>query len=135
MRETIMGMRSGSSSTFDYPPGYCSWGKINQEAWEQKNETLPNPDPKNYRVLKSEQINSYLLLVIIYPDCTNYEGRKILLFKNVTLQQLFDQKLIDPHFSNNKQYKSPIARFEPTENGWELGKQFVNFLEAQNGNN
>jgi len=121
-----MGISLGfSRSTFDYP----------KDVTKNQIEKLPNPDPKNYRILKSEQINNYLLVVIIYPDCTNYEGRKILLFKDTTLQELFNQKLIDPHFSNNKQYKSPIARFEPTEYGWELGKQFVNFLETQNGNN
>jgi hypothetical protein len=53
-----------------------------------------------------------------YLDCTNYEGIKILLFTDTTLSQLHKQKVIDPHFSDNKTIKSPFARFEPTPFGW-----------------
>jgi hypothetical protein len=81
---------------------------------------LPNPDPKNYIIKRYIQIDKYLLIEINYPDCTNYEGNKILLYENITLNQLKSQKLIDPHFSENKNYVSPIARFEPTDKGWEL---------------
>lgn len=100
-----MGLGLGfSRSTYDGP------GQLANEP--------PNPDPKNYRILRSEQIDRMLLVELIYPDCTNYEGRKILLFKDVTLSQLERQGSIDPHFSESTKFASPIARFVPTEEGW-----------------
>jgi len=84
-----------------------------------------NPDPASYTLQRSEQIGAFLILKINYPDCANYEGDKILVFKDVTWKQLAEQKLIDPHFSNNKEKISPIARFEPTEQGWEWARWFA----------
>lgn len=83
---------------------------------------LPNPNPKNYKILRNEYINKCIIIEIQYGDCENYEGRKILLFENCTLNDLIKQKLIDPHFCENKKVHSPIARFEPTERGWEMAK-------------
>ena len=84
---------------------------------EASNKSLPNPNPKNYKIVKSEQIGEYLVLKIKYLDCVNYEGVKILVFKT-TLKKLLNQKYIDPHFCDNKKFISPIARFEPTTFNW-----------------
>lgn len=80
--------------------------------------TTPNPDPTNFRINKAVEIGSYVVAWIIYPDCTNYEGAKILVFKDYSLSKLRKRKSIDPHFSKSKKFKSPIARFEPTKQGW-----------------
>ena len=48
-----------------------------------------------------------------------------MLFENVTMQQLKKQKLVDPHFSDNAKFYSPIARFEPTEKGWEMALKLI----------
>lgn len=83
-----------------------------------KNEViLPNPRPDNYSLIRCKTINGYLIIELKYHDCVNYEGRKIMVYK-CTLDDLLKQKLIDPHFCNNKKYLSPIARFEPTVDGW-----------------
>jgi hypothetical protein len=79
---------------------------------------FPNPNPSNYEILRAEQTGRNLVVEVRYPDCTNYEGRKILVFLKTGLKQLQDQGSIDPHFSNNQYMKSPFARFEPTERGW-----------------
>lgn len=84
------------------------------------NKKLPNPKPDNYKIVRSKQIEKNLVIEIQYPDCVNYEGRKILLYENITLEQLLAQKLIDPHFSTNSKYCSPVARFEPTYRGWNM---------------
>jgi hypothetical protein len=103
-----------SSSTFDFRRDSSDYNKppvtINPS---------PNPNPNNYEIIEHLESNGWLLIKIKYPDCKNYEGIKILLFRNVTVMDLLKQKLIDPHFSENKEYKSPFARFEPTEFGWE----------------
>jgi hypothetical protein len=93
----------------------------------EKKAKNPNPDPYNW-IINDTFINGswdkniYLLIDITYPDCTNYEGRKIMLYENVTEDDLRKQKTLDPHFSSNKRFHSPIARFEPTKEGWEMGK-------------
>jgi hypothetical protein len=81
-------------------------------------KTQPNPDPTNYKIIKYLENRGFLIVEIQYPDCTNYEGRKILLYKHCTMKDLLKQKSIDPHFSENTDYYSPIARFEPTAEGW-----------------
>jgi hypothetical protein len=112
-----------SSSTFEQPS--C----VVNVTVKQEPATLPNPDPSNYKIVKLEQHGSYLLMLINYPDCTNYEGNKILLYKDVTLAKLMFQKVLDPHFCGNKKYHSPIARFEPTQFGWDCGVRLMKNIE------
>lgn len=89
-------------------------------------ENLPNPKPNNYIILKQSQIKNYLIIEIKYLDCTNYEGRKILVFRSNLKTILNKNKgLIDPHFSDNKKVISPIARFKPTNTGWNDAINFV----------
>lgn len=85
---------------------------------------LPNPNPKRFQVLQSQAIGRFLLLKVRYPDCTNFEGLKILVFKDTNLNELLAQGAIDPHFSDSEKYRHPIARFIPTDDGWDMAKQF-----------
>jgi hypothetical protein len=87
-----------------------------------------NPNPSNYKIGAYCQYGDFLVVWITYPNCTNFEGNKILVYQNITLQDLRDQKLIDPHFSENKQYHSPIARFLPTAEGLEMASNFANMM-------
>lgn len=87
-----------------------------------------NPNPSKFKIIRSEQIGNNLLLEINYPDCQNYEGNKILLYENMTIEKLLLQELIDPHFSDNKKYASPLARFEPTDHGRQLAREFLKNL-------
>jgi len=91
--------------------------------------TPPNPDPRNFKILSDTTRGRYLLIKIKYPDCTNYEGVKLLIFKDVTLKELQKQKAIDPHFSNSKKYHSPVARFEPTKQGEKMAKRLMATME------
>lgn len=84
-----------------------------------------NPNPRNYKVLNQQVVNGFLILIINYPDSKNYEGNKVLVFdKNVKYLDLIKQVAIDPHFSNNEKYHSPIARFEPTDRGINMAVSF-----------
>ena len=91
---------------------------------EAINKSLPNPDPTNYKIKKCRRLGKYLIVKIQYLDCINYEGIKILVYKT-TLEKLKAQKYIDPHFCDNKKFISPIARFVPTEEGWDDAVQYV----------
>jgi hypothetical protein len=42
----------------------------------------PNPDPKNFKIIKTQQIGESLILMVNYPNCTNFEGDKILFYVN-----------------------------------------------------
>jgi len=96
---------------------------------KSNNETfLPNPNPNNYNVVRYLEINNYLLIQIKYLDCTNYEGNKILLYKDCKFLDLMKQKSIDPHFTNNKKYFSPVARFRPTDEDWDNAIKYINIL-------
>jgi hypothetical protein len=88
-----------------------------------------NPNPSNYRILRSEQVGSALVVEIKYPDCQNYEGHKILVFTNFSIEKLLAQKIVDPHFfKSTAKLRAPVARFEPTEQGWKYAKSFANSL-------
>lgn len=89
--------------------------------------SLPNPNPNNYSVIKWTEIGDYLLIKIKYLDCTNYEGNKIMVYK-CKYETLMNQNSIDPHFSNNYLKLSPIARFEPTIDGWKNGLMFIEIV-------
>ena len=124
-----MGMRYLSGSR--YPSRDASGNKIkykNMVMYVDNTKTLPNPRPDNYKIIKSTASGRYLIVEIQYLDCTNYEGKKILVFKDCSMAQLKDQKLIDPHFSEDKSFHSPIARFEPTNEGWDNANLFVTIL-------
>lgn len=117
-----------SRSRFDKPQAYYPSPNVTVNLVtprRKKKAKLPNPDPSNYRINSWDRRNGFLLVEVVYPDCTNFEGTKLLLFKDVTINQLKAQKMIDPHFSNNKRYYSPVARFEPTKLGRELARKVM----------
>lgn len=90
----------------------------------------PNPNPENYEILRSLQMGKYLIVAIKYHDCKNYEGKKIMVYE-CDIKQLVSQQKIDPHFSDNCDYKSPVARFEPTLSGWDMAKVFCAGMAGQ----
>lgn len=106
----------GRNSDARYP---CKPSSVGEKV-QERTEFIPagNPDPKNYKFLDTFQIGKYLIVEMLYPDCKNYEGKKILVYKDVTFKELQKQKLIDPHFSDNRKFRSPIARFEPSQRGF-----------------
>jgi len=83
----------------------------------------PNPNPYRFNVVRWEKHGDYLIAEVHYPDCTNYEGTKLLLYEGVTPEQLQKAKELDPHFSDNTMTISPVARFEPTERGWAMARK------------
>lgn len=98
-------------------------------------EPLNNPDPKKFNIEKIAGIGEWVYAEIRYPDCTNYEGLKILVFYKVKIEDIMASKEIDPHFCDNNHIK-PIARFEPSELGkflaWNLVKGGVLCEELEN---
>ena len=88
--------------------------------FDSNKEQIPNapdPDPLNFNIIKIQQVGDNLVVLINYPNCTNYEGNKICLFKSMNIKTVIGMDTLDPHFSEND--NSPFARFRPTDAGWE----------------
>lgn len=84
--------------------------------------TTTDPNPSNFRIKKVKEFaNQYWVSLINYPDAQNYEGNKILL----TTWDPNSRSVIDPHFSVGG---GILARFEPTDEGWELAKKYAKLL-------
>jgi hypothetical protein len=85
-----------------------------------------NPDPRNFEIIRSYGANGWSVVMIRYPDCDNYEGKKICVYETpLTYVQQAD--VLDPHFSING--LSPFARFKPTEAGWKAAKKLIDKMK------
>lgn len=111
---------NGANSNVSYGRT-LSGGSSSGSSYSNYSAPNPNPDPKNFRFVQFEEVESNLVVMIEYPNCTNYEGKKILLFKEMTLNDLFKKKEIDPHFVETD--TSLMARFQPTNEGWAFAIQ------------
>lgn len=81
-----------------------------------------NPDPHYFKILKTETCKGMLLAILQYPDCDNYEGLKIMVYDCMSDEMFRCQTRVDPHFCDK--HFSPVARFEPTDRGWQMALAF-----------
>lgn len=83
--------------------------------------TCPDFDWRKFQILRSETVSDHLALEIQYEEgWTNWGGRKILLYAKTPSVAVLLKELdgsLNPHFRDGK--RGPVARFEPTETGWE----------------
>lgn len=105
-------------------------GRWSADSYANSNNSVRenNPNPNNYKIKSYTENNGNLMIWINYPDCDNYEGDKICVYKGITLLDLIKQKLIDPHFSDTKDFKSPFMRLEPTQEGWNFGTKILSTI-------
>lgn len=93
---------SSSSSSYSPPP---------------RND-VQNPDLTKFTVVEVEHIGDLFVSKIRYANCVNYEGTKILITD-------FNPKRrteLDPHFMKDS---GLIARFVPTNEGWQMAVAFA----------
>lgn len=90
-----------------------------------------NPNPHRFKLLRIVRTdNGAVVVKIKYPDCTNYEGNKILVYESgEAFLELEKRGVIDPHFTSDS--RSPVARFEPTERGWSMAVEFAMKLHKE----
>lgn len=81
-----------------------------------------NPNPLHYKILSVWEYRGWLVVRIKYPNCTTYEGEKILVYQGLTEQELRQKTAIDPHFNEDLKL---MARFQPTKVGEGLARAFV----------
>lgn len=97
--------------------------------WQR--DTAPRFDVYTFKITAWYQKGSYLVVKINYPSAKHYEGNKVLVYDGITIEDLRNLKAIDPHFLENKEKPSPIARFEPTNEGWIYAQKFCNMLHSE----
>jgi hypothetical protein len=108
-----MGLSIGSSCSYDEKRKYTV------PVADSEPQKLPNPDPKKFivnRTFVCSGNTACMVVAVNYPDCTNYEGDKILLFVG-DVPNFNKVTKLDPHFCEGD-HLSPFARFEPTNQGW-----------------
>lgn len=101
-----------------------SWSKFRSVGLFTTSQPSGNPKPDKFRIEKYKIVSNFLVVLVHYPDCQNYEGQKILVFKDLTVEKLHNLRLLDPHFCNSPRHPSPVARFEPTDRGWQYAVLF-----------
>jgi hypothetical protein len=74
-----------------------------------------NPDPKKFEILSVTSyfgpVGNGLMARVKYPNCSTFGGDKILLFFDMTVEEFYEIKELDPHF--DKDNPRLIARFSP----------------------
>lgn len=115
-----MGMGIGlSGSTYEQP-------KVIERVIKKTIIVKPGmPNPAKFGIINYEQVGNFLIIDLKYSGVTNFEGRKILVYENITIEDFKKQEHADPHFSDNPKFHSPIARFEPTISGWDRAKRLA----------
>jgi hypothetical protein len=64
-----------------------------------------------------------------YPDCENYEGKKILVIKDMTKGRLLKLKTLDPHFCDKCDGVNIIARIKPSTYGFDVAVCFAKMFD------
>jgi hypothetical protein len=117
-KPTIQHFETEVYTDLEFPNTYL----LNED--KRKAVTNPNPDPSKFNIITWVPVDKYLVVCIEYPNCENYEGKKVLVYEDLTIEQLRRFNTIDPHFSESTKFKSPIARFIPTTTGMDMAVKF-----------
>ena len=79
----------------------------------------------DFEHIKELAVGDYMILKVRFRGLTNYGGKKILMYKRSDRQKTNGREL-DPHFLENR--PSPIARFVPTGEGWDMAVKLAHLL-------
>ena len=71
-------------------PNASTSSEPTKPAKKKRRSSWPNPDPANYKIVEAQEVGKCLVLKIHYPDCDNFEGKKILVFRGVTLVDIIN---------------------------------------------
>lgn len=86
-----------------------------------------NPDPAKFKIVQIKRYGRYVMVVADYQGCTNFEGRKVLIYRD--FPPVDSITTLDPHFSKDS-VLSPLARFEPSCSGMRLAEKFCDMCDS-----
>ena len=84
----------------------------------------PNPDPFKFKILKQEKLPRGMILEVEYEGCTTFKGVKLMLLRCHIDLKYFAK--LDPHLLGDGHIV--CARFEPTEQGWNMARMAAECL-------
>jgi hypothetical protein len=76
-----------------------------------------NPDPHRFRINRIYEIADVTVVDVTYPNCTTFDGRKILVFDGHCMALLKVARVLDPHFLSSN---TLIARVRPDAAGMRM---------------
>lgn len=86
---------------------------------------IGEPVPHKFEIEWIEQLGDYCIVFVNYPNCTTFDGNKLLVFKDEK-ENIENRKILDPHFFKGND--SPIARFKPNEEGINMAASLIKNL-------
>lgn len=90
-----------------------------------------NPVPTNFKLIEVKKIGTVSVIYANYPDSPTYEGYKIMVFDGFNILKLVNDKVLDPHFFPKNDNGTLLARFEPTDRGWQWAMEFAEGITRQ----
>ena len=94
--------------------GCMKYGSDSTE-YTPKSETTPNPNKFRFKIVGIRYGVDFDVVQVHYPDCTTFEGMKLLLTEKGFASALMTD--LDPHLLENH---GVVARFRPTDEGWTM---------------
>ncbi len=92
------------------------------------NSSVVVPDIHKFNILRLLEIDDFTIVEIHYTTCHNFGGHKILVFKDLEEGEITKVTEIDPHFYPKSKL---IARFLPTEEGWDMAVDFCTLMKGR----
>ena len=80
---------------------------------------LGEPQAHRFSIVEMDQVEKNVVALISYPDATEYEGVKLLVYRHTSVEAVWTSLKLDPHFLESSPFPTPFARFEPTSEGLE----------------
>jgi hypothetical protein len=80
---------------------------------EKSVQEIMDHNHKDFEIQRVLHLGGYIIRKVHYPDCP--QGIKIMVHKE-------GHSVMNPHFGDRY---PPVARFEPTEEGWAMAIQFA----------
>jgi hypothetical protein len=93
--------------------------------------TAPNPNPKRFKIEAVSVAKNKRSIVVVeatYPDCTTFEGRKIMVYE-APLARFAAVDELDPHFTEDD--FSLLARFPATDSGLKDALDYADYKSKQ----
>jgi hypothetical protein len=88
----------------------------------RNNDANQTPNSANYKIERAEVYNNNTVVQVRYPDCPDFNGKKILVFRGYQMVVLMNTNRLDPQFSLTSNL---IAQFLPTDDGWAMAVSFA----------
>ena len=92
--------------------------------------TPGDPVPERFEIRAMVEAGGLTVADIVWPDAKNFDGRKVAVYR-ASRYELAAATRLDPHFQEERGKLVPIARFEPTEEGWRMAIDFCDMMVAK----